>query len=343
VQHKKEILIIDEVSMLSSRMFDTIERLCRKMKRSDEPFGGMQVVISGDFFQLPPIGSNVQFIHHSDAWASMDVRVCYLTEQFRQKDSELENILSEIRNNSVTEKTRELLRNTEGVKTKTRLYTHNEDVDRINEEELEKLKGKVYEHEMYTKGKKNLIANMKKSILAPETLKIKRNAVVMFVKNSFEDGYVNGTLGVVKRFSKGRPVVETFDRREIHVDVAAWEVEEDGKVLATVEQWPIRLAWAITVHKSQGMSLDAAEIDLSRAFTPGQGYVALSRLRSLRGLCLKGINAMALTINKDVHKLDQHLLRESYKWERVLERFSERDMDEIHTAFILKCGGILKP
>lgn len=339
---KTKILIIDEVSMLSSKMFDTIERICRKMKRSDEPFGGMQVVLSGDFFQLPPIGEGVKFIHHSDAWESMDIRVCYLSEQYRQKDKELEKILNQIRNNEVTSNTKKLLSKQEGIKTKTRLYTHNEDVDRINEEELEKLKGKVYKYEMHTKGKKNLVENMKKSILAPEVLKIKRDAVIMFVKNGFEEGYVNGTLGVVKKFSKGRPIVETFDRREIHVDVASWQIAEDGKVLATVEQLPIRLAWAITVHKSQGMSLDAAEIDLSRSFTPGQGYVALSRLRSLKGLSLKGINDMAFTINKDIHKLDKHLLTESNKWEKVIQRFSEKDMDKMHTAFVLKCGGIIK-
>lgn len=339
---KTKVLIIDEVSMLSSKMLDTIERICRKMKRSDEPFGGMQVVLSGDFFQLPPIGNDVKFVNHSDAWASMDIRICYLSEQYRQKDSSLEKILNEIRNDTVTDKTKKLLSKQEGIKTKTRLYTHNEDVDRINEKELEKLKGKVYEYEMNTRGKKNLVANMKKSILAPEILKIKRNAVVMFVKNGFEEGYVNGTLGVVKGFNKGKPVIETFDRREIHADIVSWEVEEDGKVLASVEQLPIRLAWAITIHKSQGMSLDAAEIDLSRSFTPGQGYVALSRLRSLNGLNLKGLNDMALTINKDVHTLDKHLLKESSKWEKVIQRFSEKDMDEMHTAFVLKCGGIIK-
>jgi len=344
---KARVLVIDEVSMLSPRLFDTVERVCRVMKRKEEPFGGMQVVLSGDFFQLPPItrgDSRVEFVNVSDAWNGMDVRVCYLDEQFRQQDNTLENILNEMRGGAVSDKTREVLKKQsqksfdKGI-TPTRLYTHNVDVDSQNDVELEKLPGKEHVFDMHTKGKKNLVESLKKSVLAPEKLVLKKDAVVMFVKNSFEEGYVNGTLGVVKDFNKGVPVVETFSGKKIYVHSAEWTVEEDGKILARVEQLPIRLAWAITIHKSQGMSMDVAEIDLSKSFTPGQGYVALSRLRTLTGLKLSGINETAFAVHSDVADLDKHLLSESEKWEKVIGRFNEKDVGKMHMEFIEKCDG----
>ena len=162
----------------------------------------------------------------------------------------------------------------------------------------------------------------------------------MFVKNAFDEGYVNGTLGTVENFSEdGAPIVKTFAGKKIFVQRAEWAVEENDKVLAKVEQLPLRLAWAITVHKSQGMSMDAAEIDLSKSFVPGQGYVALSRVRTLAGLSLIGLNDMAFAVHPHVAKLDAHLLSQSAKWGKVLERFGEKEMNEMHMTFIHKCGG----
>lgn len=351
---KTKVLVIDEVSMLSPQLFDSVERVCRAMKRSEEPFGGLQVVLSGDFFQLPPIlreGGETKFINKSEAWKNMDARVCYLDEQFRNSDSSLEKILNEMRSGSVSSATRASLMemrveqengrqtNIERV-TPTRLYTHNIDVDAENDRELEKLPGSSHSYEMSSKGKAHIVELLKKGILAPETLRLKKKAVVMFIKNAFDEGYVNGTLGAVEDFDNlGAPIVRTFSGRKIFVTPAEWTVEEDGKVLAKVEQLPLRLAWAITVHKSQGMSLDAAEIDLSKAFVPGQGYVALSRLRQLSGLSLRGLNDMALMMHPLAMEVDAFLLAESAKWEKVLERFSDKEMNEMHTIFLRKVGG----
>jgi len=346
---KAKVLIIDEISMLSPRTFDSIERVCRAMKRSQEPFGGMQVVLSGDFFQLPPVvrdGSSVQFISSSDAWRKMDLRVCYLSEQFRQEDNMLGNILNEMRGGKVSDMTRSALseqnenRFSENV-VPTRLYTHNVDVDVLNKKELDKLPGLEHKFEMQTKGRESLVETLKKGVLAPEILKLKKNAVVMFVKNNFEAGYVNGTLGIVENFHDDVPIVRTFSGDKIEVFSMEWAIDEEGKVLAKAEQLPLRLAWAITIHKSQGMSLDAAEIDLSKSFVPGQGYVALSRLRTLSGLVLRGINDIAFAIHPEVSSLDIHLLKESSKWEKVISRFETDDLKAMHDEFIKKCGGTL--
>jgi len=346
---KTNVLVIDEVSMLSPALLDNVDRICRAMKRKEDPFGGIQVVLSGDFFQLPPImrdGREVEFVNTSEAWKSMDIRVCYLEEQFRHDDRTLEAILNEMRSGDVSPATRAMLhdlgeKEIKGDIVPTRLYTHNADVDSINDRELEKLSGALKTYEMNTKGKGNLVDTLKKSVLAPETLRLKKDAVVMFVKNSFDEGYVNGTLGIVEDFDEGTPVVRTFSGARISVQTARWEIEEDGKTLAFVEQLPLRLAWAITIHKSQGMSMDAAEIDLSKAFVPGQGYVALSRLRNIAGLSLLGINDMAFAVHPHVAFLDKHLLSESAKWEQVLKRFSEEELHVMHKEFVIKCGGTL--
>jgi len=317
------------------------------MKHNEEPFGGMQVVLSGDFFQLPPIvrdGSPVQFVSASDAWKNMNLRVCYLNEQFRQEDNMLSHILNEMRGGEVSDMTRSALEEqnkkefSEGV-TPTRLYTHNVDVDALNKKELEKLPGEDHEFEMRTKGRASLVATLKRGVLAGETLVLKKKAVVMFVKNNFEAGYVNGTLGIIESFDNNVPIVHTFSGKKIPVFYVEWVVEENGKILAQVEQLPLRLAWAITIHKSQGMSLDAAEIDLSKSFVPGQGYVALSRLRTLSGLVLRGINDMAFAVHPDVASLDKFLLKESAKWEKVISRFETDEISTMHKEFIKKIGG----
>jgi hypothetical protein len=162
-------------------------------------------------------------------------------------------------------------------------------------------------------GHEVLVDILKKSTLALPELILKEGALVMFVKNNFEKGYVNGTLGKVVAFEKDEfgilPVVETVSGKRIVATKEIWELEEDGTTVADIKQIPLRLAWAITVHKSQGMSLDAAEIDLSRSFEPGMGYVALSRVRTLAGLRLTGLNETALKVNPDILIFDRELER----------------------------------
>nr|MBP9687908.1 hypothetical protein [Candidatus Woesebacteria bacterium] len=186
------------------------------------------------------------------------------------------------------------------------LFTHNVDVDTINATELTHIDTHSYVFRMSGTGKKELIDVMKKACLAPEELVLKKGAIVMFVKNNYDKGYVNGTLGEVIDFGlENYPIVRALDGREIQAKPEAWAVEDEGVIKAEVKQVPLRLAWAITIHKSQGMSLDAAVIDLSKSFVPGMGYVALSRVRTLEGMKLTGINNMALMVNPDVSEMDK--------------------------------------
>jgi len=332
---RTKVLVIDEVSMLHHFRLDMVDRVCKMFKENEQAFGGMQAILVGDFFQLPPIasgGEQAHFVHHSDVWSKMKLKVCYLDEQYRHEDDTLLNLLNDIRSDNTGEHTLEPLRgrykkSVDKVPAPTKLYTHNIDVDTINSKELDKLPGNNKIYEMKGKGARALVEALKRSCLAPEYLYLKKNAVVMFVKNNFEKGYVNGTLGKVVDFESSDeygeeiPIVETANGERIFAQPESWRIEEDGKTKAEITQIPLRLAWAITVHKSQGMSLDAAEMDLSKAFVEGQGYVALSRVRTLSGLKLMGLNDVALKINREILEFDRMLIKESQKSQKELNEF----------------------
>lgn len=315
------VLIIDEISMINGQTLDNVDRVCREIKAIDsmtnraKPFGGIQVIFVGDFFQLPPVskfGRAAKFAFESDAWLQADLQICYLSEQHRQDDADWLEILTAMRSGKITTAHLATLktRKVKAPKNVTRLFTHNDSVDELNSFELEQLSGEKKTYRMSTTGIPFMIDSLKKNCLSPEILELKVGAPVMFTRNDIQmDGspgeYVNGTIGVVSEFKDGLPVVQTKSGQIIKLDRRQeWSIEEHGEVKASIKQFPLRLAWAITVHKCQGMSLDAASMDLSSAFEFGQGYVALSRVRSLSGLYLEGLNAKALQMHPTVVKKD---------------------------------------
>ena len=317
-----DVLIIDEVSMLHGARLDMVNQLAKALRQSDKPFGGLQIILVGDLFQLPPISRGTRefdFIHLSDAWAELNPKICYLTEQHRQQGNDsLLQILEAMRLGQVDEGHGELLQDRLAVSVPedlvvTKLYSHNLDVDAINQRHLDEIDARSHTFEMRTKGSRAKLDQLSKSLLAPEALELKVGAEVMFVANNFADGYVNGSRGRVVELDSDGPVVQLHAGRKITVEPHSWSLSEDGKVRAEITQLPLRLAWAITIHKSQGMSLDAAEIDLSRAFTPGMGYVALSRVRSLDGLYLKGVNNTAMAMHPQIYDLDKALRNASFE------------------------------
>lgn len=327
-----KVLIIDEISMLNSNQFDAVDKICQYFKTSFAPFGGMQIVCSGDFFQLPPVnrGGEKKFIVESSAWESIKMKTCYLEGQFRHKDEKLSDLLNHIRDNRA-EESKKILLNKEYSENQflfnvvpTKLYTHNADVDAINSIELDKIKEKEFSYQMTWSGPKELVASLKKSCLSPETLLLKQGAQVMFIKNNFDLGYVNGTQGKIIGFNEMQmPIVETISGKTITAKMAGWTVDdENNMVVAQINQIPLRLAWAITVHKSQGMNLDTAEIDLSKCFIEGMGYVAISRLRTLAGLKLVGINDLAFYVNKKAVDMDKEFRKDSQETTKELKKMS---------------------
>ncbi len=350
---RTRVLITDEISMLDGRTLSSIDRVCREVRRNKEPFGGLQVVFVGDFFQLPPVAREseppAQFAFNSTAWREAKLLTCYLSEQHRQEDSAFLTLLSSLRRNTVSKeeaKTLAARQTTEaGVipEGALKLYSHTIDVDRINDEELLRIAGEAKTFSMTTFGKKNLTDPLKKGCLSPEHLALKVGAAVMFTKNSQKGAYVNGTLGTVAVFDEdtGYPIVVTRDSRHVLVEPAEWSIEEHGKIAAHIVQIPLRLAWAITVHKSQGMSLDAALVDLRRAFVEGQGYVALSRVRTLAGLSLIGWNEMALCVHPEVLSEDNRFRSASLEAEVEFGGLEAIELASLHETFVKACGGVM--
>ena len=315
-QHIKnnDILIIDEISMLHANQFDLIDKVCKYFRQDVRPFGGLQVILSGDFFQLQPVrGMGFRsFVVNSHAWPQLDPEICYLTEQHRHQKSEFLKLLKNIRSQKCTSADLGLLQDRIGAKLKGRIkpikiFTHNVDVDHLNSMELGEIKRDPKVFRMKSNGVDKLVETLKKNCLAPEDLVLKRGAAVMFVKNNFKEEYINGTMGQVIDFDDedGFPIVKTVEGKTIKVKPVTWTIDEQDDILAEIAQVPLRLAWAITVHKSQGMSLDLTEIDLSKTFEYGMGYVALSRVRSLEGLSLIGFNEKALQVDPQVAELDK--------------------------------------
>ncbi len=314
-----DVLIIDEVSMLHDFRLDMVDDVCRLVrKKPDVPFGGIQVIMSGDFFQLPPINRGDSraggFVVTSNAWRELDPVICYLSEQHRQDDEILLEILNAIRAGDVRRHHAEkLLARVETAPAAdmilTELHTVNLDVDAINRKKLDELEGDELFYTQTTTGAINYVESLQRSVLAPATLQLKQGALVMAVKNALDRKYVNGSIGTVIDFEPATeyPIVEFQNGKVVTMQPDTWELRDGDKKRASITQIPLRLAWAITVHKSQGMTLDAARIDLRKAFVEGMGYVALSRVKNLDNLFLHGINQMALKVSEDALAIDELL------------------------------------
>jgi len=366
-----ELLVIDEVSMLRVDIMDAMDFMLRKVRRNEQPFGGVQVLFIGDLLQLPPVIKNEEwsvlqryyrgkFFFHSHVIQQNPPLYIELEKIFRQTDSEFISVLNNLRNNTVTTNDLAILnqyvqpdfdfKKNPGFIT---LTTHNAKADAINSNALAELEGEVYTFQP------EIVGDFPDKIYpVEEQLKLKVGAQVMFVKNdlSFEKQYFNGKMGVVKSISSREIFVhfpeenktievERYEWKNIryYVDEMTKEIEEE--ILGTFTHYPIKLAWAITVHKSQGLTFDKAALDVSQVFLPGQAYVALSRLRSLKGLILlSAIQMNGISNDADVmdyaqsrvsvEKLEGELvsetrvfllnyLKDSFNWQELATQWSK--------------------
>jgi ATP-dependent exoDNAse (exonuclease V) alpha subunit len=303
---KAELLIIDEVSMVSDKLLDCVDEICRLVRGCHKPFGGLQVILVGDFLQLPPVfrGTNEDgtYCIHSKAWKKANIELFILTTNHRQaEDNKFYDILTRVRYNYVNRETVELLKTRELVPADNviRLYSTNSEVDKHNDRMFNQLDPKTEQaYKMFIDGEPSYVQNFLKHSLWVEDLKLRENTRVMFLAN--EEKLCNGSLGTIIEFVGGYPRVK-FDCGITQV-VTKKTIEQyektriDGKTvngekLLYVEQVPLKLAYAVSIHKSQGQTFDNAYIDCSRVFTHGQVYVALSRVKSLAGVFVTGFEA----------------------------------------------------
>jgi len=312
---KARLLAIDEISMISANTLNLLNLVFQAVRASEEAFGGLQLVVLGDFFQLPPVAKEqkVEFCFISDAWHQANFKIFELVEIYRQSDLRFIQLLNNIRHAALNNEDIELLSNRQNASNiednPTILVTHNFQADKINREMLNQLPSEQsYSYKMTEIGKDNAIAFLKKNCLASETLTLKIGAQVMMLKNTLQkQGIINGSIGIVIGFSKNEfPIVKFYNGETCIISPDEWnteifnEVSQEKEVIASIKQVPLTLAWAITIHKSQGMTLDKVLCDLSYVFSEGQAYVALSRVKSLNGLYIKGFNPNLLTVNKKV-------------------------------------------
>jgi hypothetical protein len=327
-----ELLIIDEVSMLRADLLDAIDFMLKFVRRNNEPFGGIQVLFIGDLLQLPPVVKNDEwsilssyyngiYFFNSQILSAFPPLVIELTTIFRQKDDEFIELLNNLRNNRFTEQNIALLNskviNDPQSFDKTgciTLSTHNAKADEINAKELLKLKSKTVEYSAEITG------DFPEHIFPlDQQLELKVGAQVMFVKNDsgLEKKYYNGKIGTIEFLSEYEVIVYfSEEKKKITVDKYEWsnikynlneatqEITEE--VIGTFVQYPLKLAWAITVHKSQGLTFDKAILDVNDVFAPGQAYVAFSRLRSLDGLkLLRPIENRSISMDQQVKDFTQ--------------------------------------
>ncbi|CAC5379554.1 PIF1 [Mytilus coruscus] len=315
-------LVIDEISMVDGEFFEKLEAVARVIRRNDQPFGGIQLIMCGDFLQLPPVTKGkekVNFCFQTKAWKKCIQMNIELTEVRRQSDKSFIDILQQIRLGRCPDYVYTTLRATakqniqrDGILA-TRLCTHKEDVNQINEHHLQKLNG---ESKLFISTDSDSVYTQQINGMCPvpDKLNLKIGAQVMLAKNlDVQKGLVNGARGIVIGYQKdndGYPIVKFRCGMEEEIKPIRWSFKFSGGNISTRKQIPLKLAWAISIHKSQGMTLDCVEISLSRVFECGQSYVALSRAKCLDGLRVLDFEKSCVKANSEVlrfyHKLDLH-------------------------------------
>jgi len=369
-----ELLVIDEVSMLRADLLDAIDFMLRSIRQRNMPFGGVQLLYIGDLLQLPPVVKNEEwaflqqfyrgkFFFHSHVVQESPPVYIELDKIYRQTDERFINVLNNLRNNIITNNDLTVLNEfvNPGFELKDHpgyitLTTHNAKADAMNATALTELKGKEY---VYLP---DLVDDFPEKIYPVEqALKLKVGAQVMFIKNDLspDKKYFNGKIGIIKSLSKDEVLVhfpeenltieaERYEWQNVKYTVDDITKEIKDEVLGTFVHYPLRLAWAITVHKSQGLTFDKAVLDVSQVFMPGQAYVALSRLRSLEGLILlspmrmngisndadvmdyaqgrAGADELEESLHRETVKFTADFLRDSFNWDFLARQWQKHKM-----------------
>lgn len=326
IWRKTKHLVIDEISMVDGDFFDKIEAVARHVRRTERPFGGIQLILCGDFFQLPPVSKNndgAKFCFQSEAWQKCVHFNYELRTVHRQKDEAFVKILNNIRIGRVTDDIVDTLKETAKQKIEsngvlaTRLCSHVKEADEINEFQLNELKGGT---KVYTAlDSDNSMAHILDQQLGiPSKLVLKLGAQVMLLRNiNVTSGLVNGARGVIIDFKNDIPIVQFRSGTHYEAKMEKWSIKTSSGAFVYRKQVPLKLAWAFSIHKSQGLTLDCVEMCLSRVFDAGQSYVALSRAQSLQSLRILDFNSQQVWANTAVLEFYKKFRRNLQEMEMI--------------------------
>lgn len=324
---KTQTLAIDEISMISLELFEILDQVFKKVRQNSKAFGGIQILFFGDFLQLPPVKNSLtpnynNFCFESPVWKELNLQNIILEQVFRQSDNKFIKLLNNLRIGKIDNEDKLLLESRINIKDNnsairpTILTTHNAKVEIVNNKYLQKIPNPEQIFDAIYQGDHYKIEFLKKNCLAYPKLKLKIGAQVMMIKNSLQkEGIINGSLGIVKDFSskKSLPIVEFNNGKIFTISADEWLLEKfdaeskTSKIEASITQIPLIPAWAITIHKSQGLTLDKISCDLADSFTSGQSYVALSRAKNLDGVFIESINFSKIKADPEAIKFYQNI------------------------------------
>lgn len=304
-----DTIIVDEVSMISGEVLEAANILCQRIRKNKKFFGGIRMLFVGDFYQLGPF-SEIQkpdWCFLSKAWKSGKIKNIELKKIMRTNEKVFLNVLAKVRKGKIDSGVKKFLDIHKSKKTMDdsipRIFSRNFDVDKYNLEKLSKIANPLFESKTLFVGEPNFVQRLKDSLVIGESVKVKKGALVMTRINNMNEGYINGTVGIVVGISPDVLTILKPDKSLIQVKKHIFEfLSSSGEVVAKAKNFPVTLAWAITITKSQGASLDRAIVDLDRLWMHGQAYTALSRLTSSKGLYISKYDKKSFIVDKKILK-----------------------------------------
>ena len=314
---KANAIVIDEISMIPGDVLALAERIACEARGNTDPWGGVKIIAVGDFSQLPPINrfsNQKDWAFANPVWDRSAFRNVELTQVMRAiEDQHYCDVLGDIRRGQVTDRVRKLLqeRSLESAYDfphATVLYARKADVERINMSKLSELEGTLKEYESSYIGEERYLKNLKRNSPVPEVLRLKEGAFVMLRQNDPKGRWVNGSLGYVRSFDDEEIGIELLSGRDIEISKTTFSyLDAEGKEVASAKNFPLSLAWAVTIHKAQGATLDRAVVSIRALWEPGQAYVALSRVRSADTLMIDGWDERSIFSDPKVAKFHESL------------------------------------
>lgn len=330
---KTSAVIIDEVSMLSGPTLRAAEMISRAALNSMAPWGGLRIIAVGDFAQLPPVNpfrQSKDWAFSDSVWYESDFVPIVLRQIMRSTDLDFLEVLRRVRNGIVDESVTHFLNARTQEKPQgdfTRLFPHRADVENYNLKQLEEIRDQVHTFQTEYVGKEADIEKFRKHAPIADVLQLKKNALVMIRQNDPAGRWVNGSLGRIEKISPQELVIKLDRGRRIELEKTDFTLlDADGNPAVSARNFPVTLAWAMTIHKAQGTTLDQMHVDLRKIWEPGQAYVALSRVRSPQGLYIEGWSPRAIFCDREVVAFHRSLMQKIQEWgDRTV--FSEASTD----------------